>query len=161
MHTWGYLTSAQYPHLIVPIDSTKPNNAAGTSYNGTISSTVSSIYNFDIPSSDNGKTCSLVFLFPTQSQLETSAYTFSGNGSIQFELLTGPANSGTTYSNAPAVKTDYGITDVAPGNSYTIATFPCPANTAIGVEAKACGDTYLDYFQDYNPSPIGLYITTC
>lgn len=143
----------QYPHLIVPVDSSKPNTALGTSYNGTVSSTVSSIFNFDIPSADSGKTCSLVFLFPLQSQLTTSAFEFSGSGGMEFSLLTSPATTGTTANNAPAMKQDYEMTTVAPGNDYTIATFPCPGNTAIGIEAKSCDSTYLNYFQDYNPSP--------
>lgn len=143
----------EYPHLIIPVDSKQPDKAAGTSYNGTVSGTVSSLYNFDIPSSDSGKTCSLVFLFPKQSQLETSAFEFSGNGGVDFAMLKGPASSGTTYNNKPGVATDYGVTKVAPGNSYTIATFPCPGNTAVGFQLSASGDTYLNYFQDYNPSP--------
>lgn len=157
------LTSGSYefPHLIIPIDSTKPDTALGTQFNGEITSTVSSIFNFDIPSSDAGKTCSLVFLFPTQAELETSSFTFSGNGGIDFSMLSSVATSATDYANAPSVMTDYGVTIVAPGNSYEIATFPCPAGTAISFEAKAEGDTSLVYFQDYNPSPIGLYITVC
>lgn len=151
----------EFPHLIIPIDSSNPNSAAGTSYFGTISSTISSIFNFDIPASDSGKKCSLVFLFPTQAQLTTSSFTFSGNGGLDFSLLNGVATQATDFANAPAVKTDYGVTTVAPGNSYSIATFDCPAGTAVSFEVKASGDTKLSYFQDYNPSPIGLYITTC
>ena len=151
----------EFPHLITSIDSSNPSYAPGTSYSGEITSTVSSIFNFDIPASDSGKTCSLIFLFPLQSQLTTSSFTFSGNGGLDFSELNGVASTGTSYSNAPGVATDYGTTVVAPGNSYTIATFPCPAGTAVSFEIKAAGDTSLIYFQDYNPSPIGLYITTC
>ncbi|GAM86904.1 hypothetical protein ANO11243_049250 [Dothideomycetidae sp. 11243] len=50
----------QYPHLIVPVSSSSPNTAYGTQYFGTINSTVSSIFNFDIPASYAGKTCSVV-----------------------------------------------------------------------------------------------------
>lgn len=151
----------QFPHLIIPIDSSNPSSAPGTSYFGEVSSTISSIFNFDIPESYAGQTCSLIFLFPLQSQLQTSSFTFSGSGGIDFSELNGVATSATSYSNAPGVATDYGTTIVAPGNSYTIATFPCPAWTTISFEMKAVGDTCLTYFQDYNPSPIGLYITSC
>merc|ERR1719197_328484 len=54
----------QYPHLIVPVSSENKDKAYGTSYNGTISPSVSSIFNFDLPYSYEGQTCSLVFLFP-------------------------------------------------------------------------------------------------
>ncbi len=152
-----------------------PNHAAGTSYFAEVSSSISSIFNFDIPSSNAGKTCSLVslplvnpmflcltlvpsqvFLFPEQSHLETSSYTFSGNGGIDICMLSAVATSSTTSSNAPACKTGFGTVTVAPGNSYSIATFPCPAGQAIGFEMKASGDTQLTYFQDFNPSPYAV-----
>ncbi|CAD0087873.1 unnamed protein product [Aureobasidium vineae] len=151
----------EYPHLIVPVDSKQPDKAFGTQYNGTVAGSVSSLFNFDIPSSDAGKTCSLVFLFPKQADLETSSFDFSGAGGIDFAMLKGPASSSTTYNNKPGVATDYGVTKVAPGNSYTIATFACPANSAIGFSLSTSDGTMLSYFQDYNPSPIGLYITVC
>ncbi|KKA22861.1 GPI anchored cell wall protein [Rasamsonia emersonii CBS 393.64] len=151
----------EYPHLIVPIDSSAPSKAYGTSYNGTVTSTVSSIFNFDIPASDSGKQCSLVFLFPEKKDLETSSYSFSGNGAIDFAQLQSPATQSTTYSNAPAVKTDYGVTTVSPGNSYRIATFSCPAGETVAFEMKNAGTTNLNFFEDYNPSPLGLYITVC
>ncbi|KKK19307.1 hypothetical protein AOCH_000614 [Aspergillus ochraceoroseus] len=151
----------EYPHLIIPIDSSSPNTAAGTSFNGTVSSTVSTIFNFDIPSSDSGKTCSLIFLFPKKEDLETSSYSFSGDGKVKFEALESPASSSTTFSNAPAVKQDYGELTISPGNSYLISSFACPAGQAIGFEMTNAGSTDLDFFQDYNPSPLGLYITVC
>jgi hypothetical protein len=126
-----------------------------------VGSTTSSIFNFDIPSSDAGKLCSLIFLFPTQANLVTSSFIFTGNGGIDFSLLSGVATQSTTYNNAPGVAVDLGVTTVAPGNSYTIATFACPAGTTVSFEVKGSGDTSLVFFQDYNPSPIGLYITTC
>jgi hypothetical protein len=151
----------EYPHLIVPIDSINPTNVVGNSYFDEISLTISSIFNFDIPASDLGKTCSLVFLLPTKAQLTTSSFILSGNGGLGFSLLNGVATSTTSYSNAPSVKNDYGVTIIAPGNSYSIATFPCPAGTTISFELRAGGEIFLNYFQDYNPSPIGLYITKC
>ena len=151
----------EFPHLIIPVDKSKPNYAPGTSYFGEVSSTISSIFNFDIPSSDAGKKCSLVFLFPLQSQLQTSSFTFSGTGGIDFKWLSQAATQATTYNNQPGVKQDLGAKTVSPGHSYVIDTFACPAGQAIAFEMSAVGDTCLRYFQDYNPAPIGLYITTC
>merc|ERR1711939_689002 len=83
----------QYPHLIVPVSSENKDKAYGTSYNGTISPSVSSIFNFDLPYSYEGQTCSLVFLFPEQDQLETSAFTVNE--------LSSPATEQTTYNSVP------------------------------------------------------------
>ncbi|TKA63000.1 hypothetical protein B0A49_08887 [Cryomyces minteri] len=151
----------EYPHLIVPVDSSKPDTALGTSYNGTISSKISSIYNFDVPAADTGKTCSLVFLLPKKTELETSDFTLSGTGAIDFGMLSSAATAGTTYDSIPSTAKDYGVTTVVPGNAYTIATFPCPAGERVSYKASAKDNTCLNYFQDYNPSPIGLYITVC
>jgi hypothetical protein len=151
----------QWPHLIVPISSPSPDTAAGTSYFGTISPNTSTIFNFDIPSSYTGHTCSLIFLLPLQSQLETSSYTYSPTGAIDFEQLSSPASTSTTWNNAPSVSSNLGEFSIAEGSSTLVSTFACPAGETVAYEAKAIGDTNLYYFQDWNPSPIGLYITYC
>jgi hypothetical protein len=127
-------------------------------YFGTINSEISSLFNFDIPPSYSGMTCDLTFTFPTQSQLQTSSFTFSGSGDIDFALLSKAVTLQTTFNTVPEVKKDYGTTTVAPGNAYKIASFACPAGEAIGFEMKSENGTELSYFQDYNPCPIGLYI---
>ena len=152
----------EYPHLIVPVSKEKPDTAQGTSYNGTISSSTSSIFNFDIPAEDLGKTCTLVFLLPTQEKLTTSAFSLTGNGGIDIALLKSPATEQTTYNNVPATDKDIGgPASVSPGNEYVIASAPCEAGSRQGYKVSATGNIDLDYFQDYNPSPIGLYITVC
>ncbi|KAJ5383012.1 hypothetical protein N7517_000923 [Penicillium concentricum] len=153
--------SYEYPHLIVPVDSSSPDTAAGTSYNGTVSSTISSAFNFDIPSSDEGKTCSLVFLFPELQDLETSSYSFSGDGKIDFAKLSSAVEESTTFNNMPSVSQDLGDITVSPGNSYVVSTFPCPAGDKVAYKMENSGSTDLNFFEDYNPSPLGLYITTC
>jgi N-acetylglucosamine-6-phosphate deacetylase len=52
-----------------------------------------------------------------------------------------------------------GTVTVAPGNGYSISTFSCPAGSTIAFELSSVQGTSLTYFQDYNPCPIGLYIT--
>lgn len=108
-----------------------------------------------------GHTCSLEFLFPTQAELETSSFTFSGTGAISFEQLASPATQSTSYSNAPAVSKQLGSFTVTPGTSTIIASGPCAAGQTVSYELVAQGNTALNYFQDYNPSPIGLYVVEC
>ena len=152
----------EFPHLIVPVDKNSPTTASGTSYNGTFSSTVSSIFNFDIPASDSGKTCSLVFLLPSQGDLVTSAFTLSGSGGLDFARLVSPATAQTSYSNVPAVAKDLGgPTSVTPGNEYVIGSGPCYAGETISYEVSATGSLAMSYFQDSAASAIGLYITVC
>jgi hypothetical protein len=125
----------------------------GTSFNGTVSSTVSTIFNFDIPASDAGRTCSLVFLFPKQEDLETSAFSFSGDGKVSFGAVSEPATQSTTFNNAPTISQNLGDFTIAPGNSYAISTFECPAGQTVGYEITNAGSTSFEFFEDYNPSP--------
>lgn len=143
----------EFPHLIVPIDSSSPDTGRGTQYNAVVTSTISTIFNFDIPASDAGKTCSLVFHFPEQKDLQTSSFNFTGDGKVEFAELSSPATQSTTFNSAPSVKTDFGVTTIAPGNSYVISTFACPSGQAIAFEIKEAGTTALTFFEDYNPSP--------
>lgn len=151
----------QTPHLIVPVNSQSPARAYGTSYNGTITPTTTSDFNFDIPQSYAGKTCNLVFYFPTQAQLSTSSFTQSANGgSLRFSQLSQAVSSGTTFQNQPPVSRDLGVRTVAPGNAYTISTGACPAGRTVSYSLASVGGYSLNYFQDYNPCPIGLFITS-
>ncbi|KAF1849688.1 uncharacterized protein K460DRAFT_421902 [Cucurbitaria berberidis CBS 394.84] len=151
----------EYPHLIVPVDSKQPSKSYGTSYFGTVNSTTCSIFNFDIPASYSGKTCSLVFLFPEQKDLETSSFTVSGSGKVNFTKLTGPATQQTTWANQPGKDSELQSLSVAPGNSYAIASGSCAAGQTVTYELCSQGDFALHYFQDYNPSPLGLYVRSC
>ena len=139
----------EFPHLIVPIDSASPDRALGTSFNGRISSTLSTTFNFDIPPGDAGKTCSLVFLFPNVP----GGPGISGTGRISFGRLTSPVDAATTYENAPDVQDDYGTRTVAPGNAYSIASFDCPAGQRIGLKLASPDDARLEYFQNFNQPP--------
>lgn len=85
----------------------------------------------------------------------------SGSGQVDFSLLNGLATQGTSANNLPSVKQDYSVLTLSPGNSYSIASFPCPANQAVAYQMKSVDGTSFEFFQDYNPAPIGLYITVC
>ena len=147
----------QFPHLIVPVSKSKPDQAGGTAFNGVINSDTSTIFNFDIPSSYSGKQCKLEFLFPVQSQLQTSSYTFSGDGVLDFVELDTVATTSTTYNRAGGGK-DQGQYTITPGSATTIVTAECPAGQAVSFEVKAVSGTSFTFFQDYNPCPIGLYV---
>lgn len=154
----------QYPHLIIPVSSTEPTTALGTQYNATIDSTTSTIFNFDLPASYVGKTCSLIFLFPEQAALETSAYTFNAQGGIKVNALASPATEATTYDTLSSASTDglTAIPSLAAGNGYVITTMACPAAGArLGYEFVSTGGLDLEFFEDWNPSPLGAFVRVC
>lgn len=152
----------QYPHLIVPVDASSPDTVYGTSYNGKVSSTESTVFNFDIPESYSEKTCSLVFLFPTKAELGTADYTTTGSGGLDFKQLSSAATEQTSYNSLPSISKDTGsVQKLVAGNSYVITTGPCAAGERISYEASATGNLALDFFQDSDPSPLGLFMTVC
>ena len=152
-------TNYQAPHLIVPVNKSSPSTKYGTVFNGEVSSEISTLFNFDIPSSYSGLECSLIFAFPTIAQLQTSSFTLSGPGTVDIDLLSTAITIETSYASAPEAETDYGSFTFTPGHAYTIASFACPAGEAVSFGMESVGGTNFEFFEDFNPCPIGLYIT--
>ncbi|EEQ91341.2 GPI anchored cell wall protein [Blastomyces dermatitidis ER-3] len=148
--------SFEFPHLIIPVDSAAPTYAPGTSFFGQVTSTISSIFNFDFSPSSQGRTCSLWFLFP-----KLDNYSFSGDGRVGFSRLAAPAALYTIYANSPPIQEQLPYVTLVPRSQYLLTSFECPAGQAIAFRMDNWGTTYLKYFQDYNPPAIGLYITIC
>jgi hypothetical protein len=157
------LTGAyQTPHAIIPINKDQPSTSYGTQYNPDFSPSKSTIFTFDVPASYAGKQCSLVFLFPKKSDLQTSDFTTSGSGGLSFDLLKSPAPLSVSYATCPAVMSHLGdVPSAMPGNSYTVNSYACPAGTTQSVLVSSTGGLSLNFFEDWNPSPIGVFITAC
>lgn len=142
------------------------------------------MFNFDIPADAAGKTCSLEFMFPAQDQLETSAYTISGDGKANFYTLDKPAHKSNTFNTSP--KSDkvslrpflphidtanfdpsqyLGEYTLTPGSSSRIHSMACPAGKTIGIWMFSATGSSLNYFQDFNPcrksSPLFLLSNPC
>lgn len=151
----------QTPHLITWISSSHPDTAYGSEYNATIDSDCSTIFNFDIPSSYEGKTCSVIFLFPLQKDLETSAWSWNEKGSIEFSQLSGVATEATSYDTCPSKESTLNTIAIEAGNSYVVSSGSCQAGETISIEASSVNDLGVEFFEDWNPSSLGLYITSC
>jgi glucan endo-1,3-beta-D-glucosidase len=143
----------------VPISTAEPQKSHGSVYSPLISDSVSTIFNFDIPQAYAGKTCSLFFFFPEQKELKTSSYKFSGKGLASFDVV-GQTERGTTCANRPVKHAHLNDVPVRPGTTYWIADHKCTPGT-VGFEMSGSGGFALEYFQDYNPAPIGLYVRAC
>ncbi|EMD96518.1 hypothetical protein COCC4DRAFT_205759 [Bipolaris maydis ATCC 48331] len=151
----------QFPHLIVPVNADHPDTAYGTQYNAKADSRTCTIFNFDIPYSYAGKKCSTIFLFPKKQDLQTSDYTISGSGHVSVSRLAGPATQGTTWNNRPKDSGASTWFDLTPGTEWYVESQDCAAGQTIAYEMCAEGSFAVEYFQDYNPSPIGLYVREC
>ncbi|GME42307.1 Ubiquitin 3 binding protein But2 [Neofusicoccum parvum] len=150
----------QYPHLIIPVNASAPSTAYGTQYNGTVSRGVCSLFNFDIPAAWAGATCSAVFLLPAKRELQTSDYALSG-GSIAFDRLSAPASASTAWDSVPPSGGRLGAWRLAPGTRFVVESGACEAGATVAYEACGEGGLELEWFQDWNPSPIGLFVRKC
>jgi hypothetical protein len=149
----------EFPHLIVPVHKYHRDLPMGNKLNGTIDEWTCTTYNFDIHPDDTGKTCSLIFLLPKHEDLETSSYKFEGEGYLHFNKLSNPVNEKTTFNNKGAW-TRVSTTAIEEDTKISAWSGPCEAGKKVGYEV--CGEGIdLEYFQDYNPSPIGLYMRVC
>lgn len=89
-------------------------------------------------------------MFPTQQQLETSAYEMSGDGKTNFSYLKKPASKYDSFNSLPDAEKWLGEYTLKPGTSSKIHEHECPAGQTVSIWMYGSG-TYLNYFQDYNP----------
>lgn len=157
----GYL----FPHPIIPVDSREPNTPQGNSYNGNVSNTISSVFNFDIPPMDSDKTCSLIFLLPSEK-----SFTLKGTGGISVTQVQ-PATDNTTFADViqqTSLENNVGaVNSVERDGTYVISKGSCRdiAGKAVGYLVSAIKGTRsslgLEWFQDSGEPPIGLYMNIC
>ncbi len=108
--------------------------------------------NFDFPSSLADKTCHMVFTLPTQDQLETSAFELGGQQTFTLSYLAEVATKETTYNNAPKEDDILKSFTITPSTAVTISEREgCSAGSARSFRLDAVGDSYINYFQDFNP----------
>lgn len=149
--------NSEPPHLLVPISSTAPNTAYGSQYSATVNATTATLINFDVPSADQGQTCTVTFFWAANGWA-----TLESPGGIAVSKLAEPASQGTTFANAPPASAVGSIGSVQAGNTYIIASGPCAAGQTIGYRLDSIQGLALTYFQDQDPSnAMGLFLTVC
>ncbi|KAH7130338.1 putative GPI anchored cell wall protein [Dendryphion nanum] len=155
----------EFPHLMVPIDYSIKywHTPLGSKLNGSIKANKRfTAFTFDVNPSYAGKTCSVVFLFPNLSKLETSAYEFSGTGNLTLSELSRIVDpKQTTASSLPPLKYRAIRKPIFPGSNINFITTACPAGQKVSYVLGGDGSVDLNYFQDYSRSPLGLYIRVC
>lgn len=115
--------------------------ATSSSYSGSIHDGTCTTMTFDLPAAYTGKQCAFYFLLPHPGTMETSNYTMTAGMSARLSVHGEP-----TWS-AP----------LAPGHPVRSDMGACAGGAT--VQSKMCGEGgALEWFQDYNPCPVGAYI---
>lgn len=141
----AYLPDGEYefPHYITQISASQPDKSFGPQYDGVFTpNDISSIFSFDIPASRTDWNCTLEFLFPSQSQLKTSSYTYSGGGTFVFTGYLAGSCPGpqTTYNNqpTPGIYPAFPAVHMEPGYAYTLDVGPCFVSAGTCVAGCKC-----------------------
>lgn len=156
---------------MIPVDRANPDKPYGPTLYGQVSPNASTLFNFDIPSSDAGKSCKVFLSMPSQSVMQTTQggkYYFTGDGSVVFSRMGSLASQDSTYNDIALGRIgrrDLGAIKMSPGNNYVIETFDCGSAIGLGVSymitEPAGRDTCLVYYQQGAPVPVGMFISTC
>jgi hypothetical protein len=159
------LPDFEFPHLAVPVSINKPDVAYPNTLTPFVTAgDVEMIFNFDIPASRKGQMCLFEFFLPEESDLSTSSFQIEGDyGEYVFSLseLGAAAIEGqTTYNKQPLQANPHGFPQTVhlqPGHAWMLGSTICvPGKIAVTMSSS---NSSLTWFQDFNPCPIGLYIT--
>jgi len=153
----------EFPHYITQISAAKPDKSFGPQFDAVFTpNDISTLFTFDIPAYRADANCTLEFIFPVQSQLTTSSFSYSGGGSFFFSGYKPGSCPGphTTYNNQPdeGPFPPFPPIHIEPGHAYTIDIGPCFISAGTCVAGKtSTNDTSLSFFQDFGRCPIGMY----
>jgi hypothetical protein len=154
------------PTLMVPVSSQFPDIPFGPTLTPLITpNDFCTIFNLEIPPSAVGKTCTLEFLFPSQTQ-DLAPYLYTGPGHFTFTgyAFGSGATLETTYANQPppGPSPPSPPAVLSPGHAYIINVGGCAIQTgmdSLEVSGMLCSsDTTFSYLQSEQGCPIGFYV---
>lgn len=148
-----------FPHYLIPVQPSQPDNAFGSVYTPQIVSGQAVDVAFDVPS--NGATCDLYFYLPgTGSNPGNGVSSYSLTGSAQFtaQQLSGPVSTGTTWNNRPAAFGNVYSFTLKEGQSTFIASVGCGQGQQQGFEFSAVGDASVKWFESSAAPAVGIVL---
>lgn len=131
----------------------------GNGFTAQLSSSISTVFVFDIRPEYQGKTCNLVFYVPpTTPSGGLAPYNIKTPGGINVSRLTNHIATPKINANSVGSSTPIGtVPSVQPASEYTIGSAPCDAGRRVGYQVDAIGGFTMDFFQMTSP-PLGLFV---
>ncbi|KAH7411675.1 glycoside hydrolase superfamily [Phaeosphaeria sp. MPI-PUGE-AT-0046c] len=150
---------SESPHLIVPVDKANSSKMVGNGFTAELSSTISTVFVFDVRPEHRGKICSLVFYVPPMaSSAAIAPFSIKAPGGISVSRLAGDIATPKISANSVGSSTPVGrVSSVQPASQYTISSAPCDAGQRVGYQVDALGGLAMDFFQMISP-PLGLFV---
>lgn len=146
------------PSLIVPVDKSNPTRVVDNHFIAQLSSTRSTLFNFNIPLGRVGKMCNVVFHLPVENHEWWQPFQLNAPGGISIAQLEQPATVTTTFSTIGNTRPVGSVTQLTQGQRHIISSEPCEAGKTVGYEVDAINGLDLQYFQMVEPAS-GLFIT--
>lgn len=148
------------PNLIIPVDKADPSKVTGNGYVAQLSSTISTVFVFDIRPENQGKMCNLAFHMPPPSPWpDMSPLKLRSPGGITVSRVGQQAASNGVSANDLSGSNIVGsVPSIQPGNQYNIASVPCAAGQTIAYQVESTGGLVMDFFQMTMP-PLGLFMS--
>jgi glucan endo-1,3-beta-D-glucosidase len=144
------------PSLIIPLSKMIMNKTAGTSYYGYLSTTTSTVFTFDVPSSATGKTCQLIFM------LTGGRYSITGRGQLVAYSLDTPVGGATSYEALPQKDLlGQSQSDVDMGVNVIFGRERCGGAGQRSFLIESTGNLNLTYFQTRGEPAVGAWIRIC
>jgi hypothetical protein len=124
------LQAVEFPHLIIPLKKSSPDQAFGTQTSGEISQSVWTEVSFDVPSNVEAKICRINFHINTNSS-KNAPRTLSGDAPYTFliyRLLTDINKDTDSWNSYPKTTNYVATVTLTPGGSVTVKDgwFQCP-----------------------------------
>lgn len=148
------------PSLIVPVDKADPSKVVGNGYVAQLSSTMSTVFVFDVRPENQGKTCNLAFHMPPAFPWpDMSPVKIKSPGGIIVSSVGQQAASADISANNVGSSSVVGwVPSIQSANQYHIASVPCAAGQRVAYQIESTGGLAMDFFQMTVP-PLGLFMS--
>ncbi|KAL9633276.1 MAG: hypothetical protein Q9204_003464 [Flavoplaca sp. TL-2023a] len=135
------------PKFIIGLNKNSPDEAPRTGDNVIVSTSLSSIFNFDIPWSYYGYDCELVFFFPKSRRDGSLFRDYVYDGTVGLDRLAEAKRAQRTGYIKPAVEYRLGSIKLGSQDSFSFGTEKCDALQKVAYEMVDTGGADLTFVQ--------------
>jgi glucan endo-1,3-beta-D-glucosidase len=124
-----------------------------------LSSTLSTVFVFNVRPEYQGKLCNLVFFMPPALPLpDLAPVKIRSPGGISVSRISNRVAMQDTSASSVGSSAPVGaVPSIQPANQYAVGSFPCEAGQRVAYQVDSVGGLTMDFFQMTLP-PLGLFM---